>query len=54
MLSAPQGERISVRVVDIFMEQSTGCRNDKLSVSDVNSVVRYCTDRPILLARAKE
>ena len=39
-LSAPAGERISVRVVDIFMEQSEGCRNDKLSVMDVVNGVR--------------
>ena len=40
MLSAPAGERISVKVVDIFMEQSAGCRKDKLSVMDVNNAVR--------------
>ena len=42
MLSAPSaGERISVKVVDIFMEESAGCMKDKLSVMDVNSVVRF-------------
>ena len=45
MLSAPRGERISVKVTDIYMEQSPGCRKDKLSVMDVVNHVRFRCNR---------
>jgi hypothetical protein len=43
MLSAPMDERIMVKIVDVFIEESEGCRRDKVTVEDVNPYVSEAT-----------